>query len=118
MPPCALKNFEIQKCHQNKSKFNGVYSRNSFPKIEVGTYVINLDKYKSKAIHQIALYLNAEKVKYFDSFGVKHILKEIRKFIRNKNITSNIYRVQAYDSIICQYFYIRFTDFMFKGKGL
>ena len=51
MPPCALKNFEIQKCHQNKYKFNGVFSRNSFPKIEVGTYVINLDKYKSKAIH-------------------------------------------------------------------
>ena len=62
--------------------------------------------------------MNAEKVKYFDSFGVKHILKEIRKFIKNKNITSNIYRVQAYDSIICQYFYIRFADFMFKGKGL
>ena len=62
--------------------------------------------------------MNAEKVKYFDSFGVKHVLKEIRKFIKNKNITSNIYRVQAYDSIICQYFYIRFTDFMFKGKGL
>ena len=62
--------------------------------------------------------MNAEKVKYFNSFGVKHILKEIRKFIKNKNITSNIYRVQAYDSIICQYFYIIFNDFMFKGKCL
>ena len=51
MPPRALKNFEIQKCHQNKSKFNGVYSRKSFPKIEDGPYVINLDKYKSKATH-------------------------------------------------------------------
>ena len=62
--------------------------------------------------------MNAEKVKYFDSFGVKHILKEIRKFIRKKNITSNIYRALAYDSIMCQYFYIRFTDFLLKGKSL
>ena len=31
----------------------------------------------------------------FDSFGVEHIPKEIKKFIRNKNITINIYRIQA-----------------------
>ena len=50
------------------------------------------------------------------SFGVEHILKE--KVIRNKNITTNIYRIQPYDSIICGYFCIRFTDFMLKGKSL
>ena len=38
---------------------------------------------------------------YFDIFGVAHISKEISKFIGNKNITTNIYRVQAYDSIMC-----------------
>ena len=37
---------------------------------------------------------------YFDSFGVKHIPKEIKEFIRNKNIITNIYIIQAYDSII------------------
>ena len=39
-----------------------------------------------------ALYVNAENVTYFDSFGVKHIPKEINKFIGNKNIITNIYR--------------------------
>ena len=50
------------------------------------------------------------------SFRVEHILKE--KVIRNKNITTNIYRMQGYNSIICGYFCIRFIDFMLKGKSL
>ena len=58
----------------------------------------------------------AENVTYFDSFEVKHIPKEIRKFIGNKNITMNIYRIQAYDSKICGYFCIGFIDFMLKGN--
>ena len=29
---------------------------------------------------------------YFDSFGVEDTQKEIKKFIGNKNITTNIYR--------------------------
>ena len=45
--PHHLTNFEIQKYYQNKSKFNGVYSRNSLPKIKDGAYVINLDEYES-----------------------------------------------------------------------
>ena len=43
----------------------------------------------------------AENVTCFDSFGVKHIPKQIKKFIRNENITANIYGIQAYDSIMC-----------------
>ena len=48
----------------------------------------------------------------------EHIPKEISKFIENKNITTNIYRIQVYDSIICGYFCIGFIDFMLKGKSL
>ena len=57
-------------------------------------------------------------VTYFDSFGVEHIPKEIKAFINNKNITTNIFRIQAYDSIICGYFCIGFIEFMLKGKSL
>ena len=59
--------------------------------------------------------MNAKNVTYFDSFGVEHIPKEIRKFIRNKNIITNIYRIQAYDPIMSGYFCIEFIDFMLKG---
>ena len=83
-----------------------------------GAYIINLDEYESIGTHWIALYANAKNVTYFDSFGVEHIPKEIRKFIGNKNIITNIYRIQAYDSIMCGYFCIGFIDFMLKGKSL
>ena len=48
---------------------------------------------------------------------VEHIPKEIWKFIGNKNIT-NIYRIQAFDPIMCGYFCIGFIDFMVNGKSL
>ena len=31
---------------------------------------------------------------------------------------TNIYRIQAFDSIMCEYFCIGFIDFMLKGKIL
>ena len=43
-------------------------------------------------------------VTYFDSFGVEHIPKEIKVFIKNKNIKTNISRIEAYDSITCGIF--------------
>ena len=80
------------------------------------TYITNLHKYESIGTHWIALYVNTENVTYFDSFGVEHIPKEIRKFIGNKSITASIYKIQAYDSITCGYVCIGFIDFMLKVK--
>ena len=62
--------------------------------------------------------MNANNIVYFDSCGVEHIPKEMKKFIGNKNSITNIYRIQAYDSIMCGYFCIGFIDFMLKGKSL
>ena len=64
------------------------------------------------------MYVNNNDVIYFDSFGVEHIPKEIKAFINNKNIKTNIFRIQAYDSIMCGYFCIGFIDFMLAGKTL
>ena len=61
--------------------------------------------------------MNGNSVTYFDSFRVEYIPEEIKRFISNKNIT-NIFRMQAYDSIMCRYFCIGFIDFLFKGKSL
>ena len=62
--------------------FHGVYSRNNLSKIKI-------DVYELIGTCWIALYVNAGYVTYFDSFGVEHIPKEIRKF------TTNISRIQA-----------------------
>ena len=84
----------------------------------MGAYVITLDEYKSIETHCIALYVNADNVTYFDSFGVENVPKEIKKFTGNNNIITNIYKIQAYNSIMCGYFCIGFIDFMLKGKSL
>ena len=99
-------------------KFNGVYSRNNLSKLKGGAYIVNLDLYESLGSHWITLYVNAENITYFDSFRVEHIPKEIRRFIGNKNIITNIYRIQAYDSIMCAQICVGFIDFMLKGKCL
>ena len=65
-----------------------------------------------------SLFVKANKVIYFDSFGIEHIPEEIDKFIGNKKIKASIFRIQAYDSIMCGYFCIEFINYMLKGKKL
>ena len=74
MLPHSVTNFKIQKYYQNEHKLNGVYSRNSLSNIKDGAYIINL-KYESIETHWIALYVNADNVTNFDSFGFEHIPK-------------------------------------------
>ena len=119
IPPHPLTNFEIQKYYPNEPRFNGVFSRNNLPlKIEDGAYIINLHEYTDVGTHWIALFCNKNEVVYFDSFGVEHVPKEIKKFINNKNIIAKIFRIQANDSVMCGYFCIGFIDFMLADKKL
>ena len=67
---------------------------------------------------------NNNNVIYFNSSGVEHIPKEIKAFInrplssgsQNENIKTNIFRIQACDSIMCGYFCIGFIVFMLLRK--
>ena len=114
-----LTNFEIQAYYQNEPRFIGVYSRDNLPdKIKDGAYVVNLDEYSDIGTHWIALYVNNKTVTYFDSFVIEHISKEVKKFVNNKYIIASIFRIQAYDSVICGYFCIGFIGYMFMGKSL
>ena len=107
----------MQKYYQNEHIFNWVYSRDNLTKIKGGVYVINFDEHSDIETHLVALYVHNDNVTYFDSFGVEHIPKEIKPFInRFLSITTNIFRIQAYDSIICGYFCIGFIDFMLAWK--
>ena len=43
----------------------------------------------------------------------------LKTFIdRSLSITTNIFRIQAHDSIMCEYFCTGFIDFMLAGKTL
>ena len=81
-----------------------------------GAYVINLDEYSDIGTHWFASYVKNNNVTYSDSFGVEHIPKKIKIFIKNKNIKTNIFKIQAYDSIMCRYFCIGFTVLCLKVK--
>ena len=84
----------------------------------IQAYVINLDEHESLGTHWTALYVNDNNVTYFDSFRVEHIHKEIEKFIGNKTIITDFYKIQAYDSIMFGCLCIGFIDFMLKVKRI
>ena len=86
-------------------------------KIKDGANIVHLDEYVIVGTHWIALDALNNDISYFDSFGVEHILKEIKTFIENKNI-KKIFRIQAYDSIMCGYFCIGFIAFRLAGEKL
>ena len=128
LPLHPLTNFDIQKYYQNEPRFNGVYCRDNLPErssagIKDGAYIINLDEYSDIGTNWVALYVGRaspkdiqNNVTYLDSFGVEHIPKEIKTFtgrpssyaLHNKNIKTNIFRIQAYDSF----------DFMLARKKM
>ena len=127
LPFHPLTNIEISEYYKNEPRFNGVYSRNNLPnKIKKAVYVINLDEYENTVTHWVSSFVKPKYTVYFDSFGVEHIPNEINKFIRNdttkssssERIKSNIFRIQAYHSIMCGYFCIEFINYMLKGKTL
>ena len=118
MLPHSLTNFEIKRFYQNESKFNGASSKSNLPRIKNGAYTINLDERKLTGTHWIALYVDSDTLTYFDSFGVEHIPKKIKKFISIKDIKANTYRIEANASIMYGYFCIGFIYFIVKGKSL
>ena len=127
LPFHPLTNIEISEYYKNEPRFNDVYSRNNLPKtIKKGAYVINLDEYENTGTHWVALFVKTNEAIYFDSFGIEHIPISINNFINNdttkssslERIESNIFRIQAYNSIMCGYFCIEFINYMLKGKKL
>ena len=91
-----LTNLETQTYYQNKPNFNGVYSKNYLFKTKDGAFVINLGEYRLIGILWIALHMNIDDVTYFDSLRNEYIPKESKKFIGNKNIKANVYRIQMH----------------------
>ena len=81
-----------------------------------GAFVINHDEYADVGSHWIALYISNNDVIYLGSNALDYFSKSAKKFIGNKNIQANIFRIQTKNSIMCSYFCIWFIDFMLAGK--
>jgi hypothetical protein len=103
--------------YKGNKLFGGVYSRDNLPKkCESKFYIINLNKQHEKGSHWVAV-MSFDRCYYFDSFGV-YPPPEIETFMKSsgKNIITNIYRIQALNSIKCGYFCIYMIDEMCKGR--
>ena len=103
---------------KNVKGFNGVFTRNNLSNLQNGAYVINLDHSENTGTHWIVAYVKKDEVIYFDSFGAEYIPKEIMEKIKNKNIKTNIFRIQDNNSIMCGYFCILFIEYMLNNKTL
>ena len=87
MKPHPLTNFEIQDYFKGEPRFNlQETTRNNLPNTDT---------------HWVVLFVKSNEVIYFDSFGVEHMPEEIKKFTGNKNIKSNIFKIQDYNSMMC-----------------
>ena len=76
--------------------------------------MINRGEYADVCTHWIALSNSNIEIIYFDRFGLEHVPKEIKNFIGSKNVKTNIFRIQANNSIMCGYYCIRFTNFIIQ----
>ena len=99
-------------------KFNDVYLINNLPKIEIGSYVINLDEYKSIRTHSWLCIRTMVKQHTFADSCLNILQKKLKKFIGNKNIIGNIYRIQEDNSTMYENFCIGSIDFMLKDRRL
>ena len=55
-------------------------------------------------------------INYFDSFGLKHIPKEFKIFVDKSIVVTNIFRIQAYDSVMCGYSVLNLLILCLKAK--
>ena len=118
MLPHLLTNLGIETYLQNEPK-NAYFLRNNLPNIpKDGAYIVNIYNYEATGTHKVLFYVNGNTATYFNRFKAEHIPEEMKAFIDNKNIVANIYRVEAYDSIMYGYLCNGFIDSLFKSKTL
>ena len=72
-----MNNVEITNYFKYEVRINGVFSRNSLPRIKDGAYVINLDDRNSKGTHWVSLFIDKNIAIYFYSFGIEYIPREV-----------------------------------------
>ena len=76
-------NIKITMYFNYEPRFNGVFSRNSLPRIKDEAYVINLNDTESKGT-QVPLFIDRNTAVYFDSFEIVYIPQEVLSKIKGK----------------------------------
>ena len=80
--------------------------------------MINLDDKNSKGTNWVSLFIDTNVAIYFDSFGIEYIPQKVLNKIKDKSITHNVFRIQDNESIMCEFYFIAFIEYMLAGKTL
>ena len=66
----------------------------------------------------VSLFIDRNAAVYFDDFGIEYIPEKVLNKVKDKSITHNIFRIQDNESIMCEFYWIAFTEYMLAGKTL
>ena len=66
----------------------------------------------------VSLFTDRNAAVYFDDFGIEYIPEKVLNKVKDKSITHNIFRIQDNESIMCEFYWITFTEYMLAGKTL
>ena len=106
----------IRYC-QDKPKFKRVSAKNILPKtMKDGSYIINFEKYKSIGMHWMPFMLMVRAQDTLIALMLNTFQKKYKKIVDEKNVIKYFFKIQAYDSIICEYFCTGFIGSLFRGK--
>ena len=99
MPSNLSTNFGVYRYYQKEYHLNGVCSGNNLGNIIMdGRYPVDFDEFANIETFCVIFYIKNDEAKYFDRFG-QLMPKKIKKFIGNRNIKANIFRMQTFGSI-------------------
>lgn len=109
---------------RNNIHFNGVFGSDEISNIEVkyfpSCYIFNEGKFETgKGTHWVAVYIDEDgSLDYYDSYGKKPLIPEIKSFVKGYKMRFNDVQVQSYDSSVCGQHCIFFLVKRSKGHSI
>lgn len=110
---------QIETILSSYKNYKGTFACDELPtKCENGLYVCNTDPKDKPGQHWIAFYISNDHCEYFDSYGLRPFIHEIKTFIEEnvEKITYNSKCLQGANSHVCGHYVIFFA--MCKMCGL
>ena len=113
-----LRNIFINNLLKDEKSYLNTFSKDEIILIENDKSIIfNLQNSNQSSTHWIALSRKDNNIFIFDSFGIRHIPKNIYEIYKDFNIITNIYRIQHIDSNLCGLFCVLFCLYKVNSKN-
>ena len=113
-----MSNLKIDEILKNNENYIGTFSKDNVPLLKDNkSTIINLQNSDISGSHWVSYKKIANKVFYFDSYGVAYIPDIIKNQYPKHRFICNIYRIQSMDSNQCGRFSILFVKADIKNEN-